>query len=249
MYRNTRGLVLRETIYRETSKILTVLTADEGKLTVSAKGARRRGSKLAPAAQLLTFSDMTLSGTRDRWTLTEAAPIEMFEGLREDLELMALGSYFAQLLEAVSDEDLPNPAILALGLNALYLLSRGKGDSRMVKAAFEMRLMTLAGFAPSLEACRVCGRTDPQAPRLELTGGTVRCRDCRDGDTREETAPLCEGSLAALRHITSCPDKKVFSFALGAEAASRLEEAAERYTLIQMDRGFSTLDYYRNCRL
>ena len=108
---------------------------------------------------------MTLSGTRDRWTLTEAAPIERFEGLQEDLERMALGSYFAQPLETVSDEDMPNPAILALGLNALYLLSQGKGDSRRIKAAFEMRLMTLAGFAPMLDACHVCGRTDPQLPR------------------------------------------------------------------------------------
>ena len=249
MYVNTRGLVLRETVYRETSKILTVLTADRGKLTVSAKGSRRRGSRLAPAAQLLTFSDMTLSGTGDRWTLTEASPIEMFEGLREDLERMALGAYFAQLLETVSDEDLPNPAILALGLNALYLLSTGKGNDRLVKAAFEMRLMTLAGFAPVLDVCRVCGRPDPQAPRLELTGGTVRCRDCRDDDAGEETAPLCEGSLAAMRHITSCPDKRVFAFTLGEEAAEKLEEAAERYALIQMDRSFPALDYYRKCRL
>jgi DNA repair protein RecO (recombination protein O) len=166
-----------------------------------------------------------------------------------DLELMALGSYFAQLLEAVSDEDLPNPAVLSLGLNALSLLSRGRGNSRTVKAAFEMRLMTLAGFAPFLDVCRVCGRPDPQDPRLELVGGTVRCRDCRDGNVSGETASLCADSLAALRHITSCPDKKVFSFTLGEEASSRLEQAAERYTLVQMDRGFSTLDYYRNCRL
>ena len=249
MYVNTRGLVLRETVYRETSKILTVLTADRGKLTASAKGSRRRGSKLAPAAQFLTFSDMTLSGTGDRWTLTEAAPIERFEGLQEDLERMALGSYFAQLLETVSDEDMPNPAILALGLNALYLLSQGKGDSRRIKAAFEMRLMTLAGFAPMLDACHVCGRTDPQAPRLELNEGTICCRDCRDGDTPGETAPLCEGSLAALRHITGCADKKVFAFTMGEEASARLEQAAERYTLVQMDRGFATLDYYKKCRL
>ncbi|MCQ2451610.1 MAG: DNA repair protein RecO [Oscillospiraceae bacterium] len=249
MYVNTRGLILREVPYKETSKILTVLTADEGKLTVSAKGVRRRGSKLAPATQLLTFSDMTLSGNHERWTLTEAVPVEMFEGLRTDLELLALGSYFAQLLEAVSDEDMPNPAVLSLGLKALYRLSEGKGEPGLTKAAFELRLMALSGYMPALEGCCVCGREEPLNPRLEVQAGTLRCRDCREDTAYTETMALCEGALAAMRHILSGDDKRVFSFTLGQEAAGRLERAAERYTLAQLDRGFSTLDYYKQCRL
>ena len=126
MYINTKGLILREVPYKETSKILTVLTADAGRITVSAKGARRKGSKTAAATQLLCFSEMTLSENRDRYTLTEARPIEMFEGLRFALEKLALGSYFAQVLEAASDEDMPNPELLSLGLNALYVLSEDK---------------------------------------------------------------------------------------------------------------------------
>ncbi|MDR1217816.1 MAG: DNA repair protein RecO, partial [Oscillospiraceae bacterium] len=72
MFINTKGLVLREAEYRDSGKILTVLTSDEGKLTVSARGAKRKNSKLAPYAQPLVFSDMTLLKNRDRWTLTEA---------------------------------------------------------------------------------------------------------------------------------------------------------------------------------
>lgn len=248
MYLNTKGLVLRETTYRETSKILTVLTADEGKLTVSAKGVRRRGSKLAPGVQLLTFSDMTLSGSHDRWTLTEVSPIEMFEGLRMDLELLALGSYFAQLLEAVSDEDMPNPGILSLGLNALYMLSEGKGDIHLIKSAFELRLMTMAGFMPELDGCCVCRAQNPENPRLLLEEGVVCCRGCRQEVFGEASAPLCAGSLEAMRHITSCGDRKVFSFTLGCQAARRLENAVERFVSAQLDRSFSTLEYYKNCR-
>ena len=91
MYVNTKGLVLREAVYKETSRILTVLTSDSGKQTVTARGAKRRGSKLAGASQLLAFSDMTLYGNRGRWVLTEARPIEIFEPRRDDLEKMSLG--------------------------------------------------------------------------------------------------------------------------------------------------------------
>ncbi|MBQ8830948.1 MAG: DNA repair protein RecO [Oscillospiraceae bacterium] len=249
MYINTKGLILREVPYKETSKILTVLTADAGRITVSAKGARRKGSKTAAATQLLCFSDMTLSENRDRYTLTEARPIEMFEGLRYDLEALALGSYFAQVLEAVSDEDMQNPAILSLGLNALYVLSENKYPQEIIKPAFEMRLMALSGFAPLLDACSVCGSENPVNPRLDLTGGTIRCRDCREEGEFSDTAPLCQGSFDALRHIISCDSKRVFSFSLGLDAAKRLYRASESYLKTQLDRGFSTLEYYNSVRI
>lgn len=249
MYINTKGLILREVPYKETSKILTVLTADAGRITVSAKGARRKGSKTAAATQLLCFSDMTLSENRDRYTLTEAHPIEMFEGLRFDLEKLSLGSYFAQVLEAVSDEDMPNPELLSLGLNALYVLSENKYPETLIKPAFETRLMALAGFAPLLDSCCVCGRENPVNPRLDLNGGTVRCRDCREEEGfASETAPLCQGSLDAMRHIISCEGKRVFSFSLGVDAAKRLYKASETYLKAQLDRGFSALEYYNSVK-
>ena len=61
----TQGLVLRETNYKETDKILTVLTREGGKRTVKARGCRRRNSPLAASAQLLVWSDMTLFEYRD----------------------------------------------------------------------------------------------------------------------------------------------------------------------------------------
>ena len=107
MYITTTGLVLRAVPYRETSVILTVLTAAEGKLTVSARGARRRGSKTAASVQPLAFSEMTLSGRNGRWTLTEARSLELFEGLQSELSLLALGNYFAELAETVCGEEEP----------------------------------------------------------------------------------------------------------------------------------------------
>ena len=42
----TAGLVLRETVTRETDKILTVLTPDRGKISLIARGARRKNSTM-----------------------------------------------------------------------------------------------------------------------------------------------------------------------------------------------------------
>ena len=247
MYINTKGLVLRAVAYKDSSRILTVLTSGEGKLTVSARGAMRRGSRLAAAVQPLAFSDMTLFHSRDRWTLTEAQTIELFEGLSADIELLALGSYFAELLEAVSDEDSPNPEILQLGLNALFVLSENIKEPQLVKAAFELRLMRLAGYEPAVLECAVCGRNEVDSPVLDLAGGTVLCRSCKNG--ADETAELCTGSLQAMGFILYSDPKKVFAFKLTGEALLRLSRAAERYVAVQLDRGFKTLDYYKQLKL
>ena len=82
MFLTTRGLVLREAKYKETDKILTLLTETDGKLTVKARGVARARSKISAASQLLTFSDFTLFGSRGRWTINEAESVEQFRGLR-----------------------------------------------------------------------------------------------------------------------------------------------------------------------
>ena len=90
MHISTQGLVLREVNYKESDKLLTVLTAEGGKRTVKARGCRRKGSPLAAAAQLLVYSDMTLFEYRDYFTLNEAESLQQFWRVRSDLERLSL---------------------------------------------------------------------------------------------------------------------------------------------------------------
>jgi len=262
MYINTSGLVLRETAYRESSKILTVLTGGEGKLTVAAHGAVRRNSKLAAATQLLAFSEMTLYSRRDRWTMTEARSVEQFIGLRDDIALLALGSYIAELTEAVADEDSPNPELMPLCLNALFALSEKLRTPEYVKPAFELRLMAVSGFEPLVGRCCVCDAKDPEQALLDVFGGTIRCPGCSPAPEASGTeapgteAPgtegvfvLGKGALNAVRYITSCDAKRLFSFTLGAGSLRELAVAAEGYLLAHLDRRFRTLDYYKGLQV
>ena len=57
MHLTTNALVLREVNYKESDKILTLLTEQEGKLTVSARGCRKKDSPIAAACQLLAWGD------------------------------------------------------------------------------------------------------------------------------------------------------------------------------------------------
>ena len=109
----TQGLVLREVSYKESDKILTVLTRDGGKRTVKARGCRKKNSPLAAAAQLLVYSEMTLFEYRDFWSMDEAESREQFWGVKGDVEKLALGSYFAETMESVAEEDQDGSAMLS----------------------------------------------------------------------------------------------------------------------------------------
>lgn len=245
MYLTTRGLVLRTTEYKETDRILTVLTAEDGLLTLKARGVRSNRSKLKGACQLLTYAEFTVSEARGFHFVSEATAIEMFAGLRNDIVLLALGSYFAQLAEVLSQEDAASPALLSLILNALYALSKLQKPPRLVKAATELRLAAIAGYQPELSGCCVCGNPEPD--RFSIAEGTLECAACRSGDGVR--MPLSPASLAAMRYILSCPDKKLFSFSISGAAEKELCDAAESYLLTQLERSFYTLDFYKSLHI
>ena len=241
---STRGLVLREVNYKEADKILTVLTEDAGKLTVSARGARRKRSKYTASSQLLAFSELELHLRNGRWYLKEGRVAELFGGVRQDIVRLAVGAYFAELLEAMSDMDYADPGLLRLGLTGLHVLSGGAREEALVKAAFELRLMCLSGYAPEVSACPRCGAQTPESPMLSLTGGHIHCGIHRpDGGGR--SVSLDPGSLSALRYIVNAPENRVFAFTLGTEGLAHLTGAAEGYVLAQLERRFRTLDFLK----
>lgn len=176
-----KGLVLRSTDTKESDQMLTVLTAPMGKLSVVAKGARSRHSRVAAAAQLLAYSEMVLTESHGWQILTEASTIELFDPLRRDVVLLSLGSYFAELTDAVTFTGMEAGELLSHLLNALYALGNLQKDPTLVKAAFEWKLMALAGFEPLVDGCAVCGCPQPEEPMINVVQGIVHCRSCNTG--------------------------------------------------------------------
>lgn len=244
MHLVTRGIVLREVQYKESDKLLTVLAEGQGKLTVKARGCRRKNSPLAAGSQLLVYSEMTCFEYQGRWTLQEAATLQEFRGVREDLTRLALGSYFAEVCEAVAVEDEDNQPLLSLLLNSLYAMDKLDKPLELIRAAFDLRCMEVAGYAPLLDACAVCGVAQPEEPRLNLQAGVLHCRRCREEVGEGESLSLTPAMLSAARHIVYGDPKRLFSFALEEEPLARLAALASAYLTTQLERGFRTLDFY-----
>ena len=247
MYLKTEGLVLRETEYLDADKLLSVLTKDHGLLTFRARGVRSKSSRLKSGCQLLAYSEFTVFESHGKYRVDEAVPIALFLPLREDIELLALASYAAQVAEVLSQEDCPGADLLLLCLHTLQAISDQKRPQEMIKAAFELRAACLAGYMPMLAECSVCG--NPVPDRFHVSGGMLQCAGCLQPDDTGIRLPLQPGTLEAMRYVTACPIKRLFSFELGEHAQKQLGDIAETYLLTQLERGFFTLDFYKSLKL
>ena len=224
MHITTKALVLRSVDYKERDKILTLFTQDQGKLTASARGCRKKGSAIAAGCQLLAWSEMVLYDYQGRWAVKEAAAERLFQGVRDDIGRLALGCYFAEVTELLAVEGEENPELLSLILNSLHVLDKLPDKPLpLVKAVFEWKAMALEGYEP-------------------LIGG---------GEVRGEgvSLPLSPPALAALDHIVHGDPRRLFSFRLEGEDLEQLASAAETYLRTQLERGFSTLDYYKSLQV
>ena len=244
MYLTIQGLVLRVTDYNDRDALLTLLTKKHGKLTVKARGLRRKNSPLTAPCQLLAYGEFTLFENRGYYTVNEAHSIELFQNLRRDLLKLSLGTYFAQAAEVISQEDMPNPELLSLVLNCLFALSSLDEPLEKVKAAFELRAACIAGYEPDLSGCQACGATYPQ--RFDVSAGCLECSEHRSPESVGLRLPVSPGALEAMRYLTMCDPKRLFGFQAGEQTLEQLAQVTEVYLTTQLERGFSTLDFYKS---
>ena len=244
MYLKIQGLVLRRTEYNDHDVLLTILTRDQGRLTAKARGLRRKNSPLTAQCQLLAFAEFTLFEYRGMYTINEAQTIELFPELRRDIVKLSLATYFAQVAETVSQEDLPSPELQALVLNCFYALCRLREPEGKIKAVFELRCACIAGYFPDLIGCHVCGSGVPEY--IDLSAGRLECGSCRSPDSGGIRMPVSPGVLEAMRYVAYCGPKKLFSFQIGEESVCQMGSVTEAYLTTQLERGFPTLDFYKS---
>ena len=244
MHLTIQALVLRVTDYNDRDALLTVLSRNHGKLTLKARGLRRKNSPLVAPCQLLAYGEFVVFEYRGQYTINEASSIELFQNLRRDLTKLSLGTYFAQAAELISQEDLPNPELLSLLLNCLYGLSGLDLPENLVKAVFELRAACLAGYTPDLFGCHICGNQAPD--RFDLSAGQLECHSCRHMGATGIRMPVNPSVLEAMRYICYCDPKKLFGFQVGPDTMEKLSDLTEAYLTTQLERGFSTLDFYKS---
>ena len=238
----TDGIIINEKPLKDKDKIITVLTRERGVISVFANGAKV--GKHSSATSLLAYSDFSLVSTKgDSYVLKDATPKQIFFRLREDLTVLSLAQYFAELTYELCPREDKAAEELSLILNALHLLCDGKKSPSLIKSVTELRLLTLAGYMPAVECCCGCG-CDLTHEELffDCNGGEFFCPECKSG---RKLISCQAGVLAAMRYICLAPSNKIFSFSLSEDGLYALGYLSERYLISTTRKKFRTLDFYK----
>lgn len=246
MQLTTNGIVLRDNRIFE-DRLLTLLTSRYGVINAYANGANRTRSKLAASTELLCYSDFVLFRNRERFTVDKADSQRIFFGIRGDLDKLALASYFAELSIELAPHDEEADAYLKLLLNCLHLLERDDRTPSQLKAVFELRMLTMAGYMPDLIACRECAKYEANPMFFYPATGALLCENCA-GSEEYGGISLSPGVLTAMRHIVYSGKEKLFSFSLSDDGLHKLERTSETYLQYQVEKTFPTLEFYRSIR-
>ena len=252
------GLVIRVSESGENDKRLVLLTPDRGRVSVLAKGARSLRSKYMHATPLFTYGNYEISDRGGAAWLLGASVIEPFRGLQEDIERLALASYLVDVAHELSGQDEPAEELLRLCLNLLFALANDQKPKALIKAVFEFRAMSEAGYLPDLSGCRVCGKQRAAYMYLDVMGGRLTCAEClhslearatpAEDEARIETilSPLGSAALAVARYVVEVPCEKLLSFSLEDTAIHELGRMSETYLLNHLERSFPSLEFYKN---
>lgn len=229
----TKGIIIAENNMGDFDKMLTILTPN-GKLSCSAKGARRPKSQLMAGTQFLCFGEYMMFKGGSTYTLNSCETIELFYNLRIDLDKLNYAVHITKIISDVTYENQNTYKILQLYLNTLYVIANTDMDLNFVISIFKMRLMCLLGFKPRLDRCVNC--QNEEVNHFSFKDNGLKCINCSKQDTG--TIEISESTKNALKYIEIAPPKKLFSFNISDENKKQLEIIVKIYTNDKLEKEY-----------
>jgi len=193
------GVVLRTHKLGEADRIVTLLTRRSGKVRAVAKGVRRTKSRFGARLEPFTHVDLLLYTGRSLDVITQAETMRPYgEPLVSDYPRYTTGTAMLETAERFTPVE-KEPALrqFLLLVGGLRSLGESVHDPRLVLDAYLLRSLAVAGYAPALEECAICGTRAPSAgpddedePGMAqrrmsglrtfgIAAGGLVCRSCR----------------------------------------------------------------------
>jgi DNA repair protein RecO (recombination protein O) len=242
----TRGIVIKEVGVGEADKIITIFSRNRGRISALAKGGKRPKSKLSAGSQLMSYGEFVLYSGKDMYTVNSCEVLEPFFDIRNDMVRLTYAAHFLDIIMEIIQENQPSPKLLQLLLNSLYMLSRTEKMPELVSRIFELRSLTITGYAPHVRNCMICSREQEKNYSFSFYKCGFIC-DREQCAAEDRFAPeLSIGASRAIQHIVHTRMEELFSFCLSNDVLEELERITKRYLRERLERDFTKLDFLKN---
>lgn len=245
------GMVLSAMPISDYDKRLVILTKEYGKITAFAKGARKPNSALLACSQPFTFGEFSLYAGKSSYNILSAEISNYFGELRDDFEGLCYGFYFCEFADYLTKENNDDKYILKLLYQSLRILTKKSIDPKLVRAIYELKIMTLYGETPQVFGCVKCNDGSKKLLKVEpqlLTGryyfsagsGGILCASCVGYD--KNAISINTSTLYTMQYIISKEIEKLYTFKVTDEVLNELQRCMKRYLECYVDHKFKSLE-------
>lgn len=242
------GLVLHRLNLGEADKILTLYTREHGKLSAVAKGARKGNSRLSGATELYTKSRLLLATGRNLDIITQCEIADSYPRLRGDLERLTRATYVCELLNALSLERDASTSTEIFDLTSAAL-SLMQEEAQWLDAplhAWELRLLTLLGYAPGLEECAKCGASLGGAIGFSPSLGGALCS--ADRYRADDAFGITAETLATLQTLQTARTRELLTLHPAPRTMAEVDRALRWFLRFRSERPVKSADFLDTLR-
>lgn len=225
------GIVLSDTNYSESSKILNVLTKEYGKIGIISKGCRNLKSSLRSVSSKLTYGYFNIYYKQEGLSvLISVDVINDFSNIKQDLFKIGYATFLSDLTNQVLKETSSNE-IFDLFINGLIKIN-DDFDPMIITNIIELKYLNYLGVMPILDCCSVCGSNKKIVTVSSFSGGYL-CVNCYKNEyiVDEKTVKLLRMfsyvDISKIKELNILPKNKN-------EINKFLENYYDRYTGIYL---------------
>lgn len=238
------GMILVAAPIKEYDKRIELLTKERGRISAFAQGARKQNSALSACTIPFTFGEFQLYEGRSSYNLQSAVISDYFGEIAQDYDALCYASYFAEVAQYLSRENIEAGNELNLIYITLKAIIAGKVPLKLIKIIYEMRYLALEGEGIELFTCLRCGTEE--AYDVYMREGGLICADCASKDKNlmnEYPIRLSHDARYTLQYILSSRVEKLYTFTVSDEVLEELQQFMKRYLARYMPHRFKTLDF------
>ena len=156
MIKKIEGIILSEVDYKESSKIINVLTKEYGIIGFIAKGTKKVNSPLTAVTSKLTYGYFHVKYKENGLsTLMEVDVIDRFKNIKKDISMMSYSLYLLELSDRVYKHS-ENNTIYDELIASLKKINEGY-DYQVITNIFELKMLDYLGIKPVVDECVNCG--------------------------------------------------------------------------------------------
>lgn len=240
----TEGIVLKSIKLGEADKIITIYSNERGKISAVAKGIRKTKSKFGARLEPFSHVNLLLYDGRNLDIVTQVELISSFREIREDFDKVVYGAAMLDLLEKISPLEEKDEVVFDFVLSSLQALSLVSKNIPLLLAAFDLKLMSIAGFRPNFKNCAICSEEATSFKKeviFSCEWGGLLCDRCGLSDI--DAISVSRTTLEVLSEVMKRDILDLTNLGISTRAGKELLSLSQRYIKYYLQARLKSREY------